>query len=100
MVTEGHRLRRLQMSEAGHHGRGVAQRLFSQRTLIAGERRIDRVDRITHPQLEVGRHLIVARARGVQSPGGRTDQFAQPAFDIHMNVFERALELELARSDL
>ena len=53
-----------------------------------------------HPQPEIGRDLIVARARGVQPAGGRADQFGQPALDVHMDVFERALELELAGADL
>ena len=44
--------------------------------------------------------LIVARARGVQSPRRRTDQLGEPALHVHMNVFERALELELAGLDL
>ncbi len=56
--------------------------------------------RVAHPQPEVGRHLVVARARGVQAPGGLADQFAEPALDIHVDVFERAAEGELAALDL
>ena len=70
VVAEGHRLRRLQMREAGHHGGGVRLGLVDQRRLQVGERRRRGVDRVAHPQAEIGRHLVVARARGVQPPGG------------------------------
>ena len=36
----------------------------------------------------------------MQPPGRRADQLAKPALDIHVNVFERTLELELAGFDL
>ena len=100
MMPEGHRLRRLQMGEARHHRAGVLKRLLGQRQLIGGERGVDGVDRIAHPQPEIGRHLVVARARGVQAAGRRADEIGQPALDVHMNVFERALEGESAALDL
>ena len=100
MVPERHRLRALQMGEAWHHGRGVLQRLCGERALVGGERRVDRVDGVAHPEPEIGRDLIVARARRMQPPRGRADQIAEPALDIHMNVLERALEGELAGLDL
>ena len=77
-----------------------SQRLLGERALIGGERRIDPVDGIAHPEPEIGRDLIVARARRMQPPGGRPDQLGEPALDIHMDVFERALEGELAALDL
>ena len=100
MMAEGHRLRGLQMGKARHHGRGMLERLLGQRPLIAGERRVDRVDGVAHPEPEVGRHLVVARARGVQPPGRRPDQLGEPALDVHVDVLERALEVELAGLDL
>ena len=39
---------------------------------------------------EVGRHLVVARARRVQPPGRLADQLLQPRLDVHVYVFERA----------
>ncbi len=99
-MAEGHRLRGLQVRETRHHGRRMFERLLGERALISGERGIDAVDCIAHEQPEVGRDLIVARARRVQPAGGRTDQFAEPALDIHMNVLQRAFELEFARFDL
>ena len=100
MMAEGHRLRGLQMGEARHHRVGILQRLLGERALIIGERGVKTVDRVAHPEPEVGRHLIVARARGVQPPGRRPDQLGEPALDVHMDVFERTLEGELARFDL
>ena len=71
MMAEGHRLRGLQMREARHHRAGVRKRLLGQRALKVGERRVERIDGVAHPQPEIGRHLVVARARGVQPPGRR-----------------------------
>ncbi len=98
MMAERHRLRRLQMGEARHHGGGVLERLLGERALIGGERGIDLVDRVAHPQPEIGRDLVVARARGMQPAGRRPDQLGEPALDIHVDVLERALEGELAAS--
>ena len=50
----------------------------------------DGVDRVAHPEAEIDRDLVVARARGVQPPGRRADDLGQAAFDVHMDVFERA----------
>ena len=100
MMAESHRLRRLQMGEARHHRCGMFERLLGERLLIGGEPGIDPIDRIAYPEPEIGRHLIVARARGVQPPGSRAGQFGKPALDIHMDVFERPLEGEFAGLDL
>ena len=78
----------------------MLERLFGKRALIKRERSIDRVDRVAHPEPEIGRNLIVARARGMQPSRRLADQFRQAAFHVHMDVFERALEGELARLDL
>ena len=78
MMAERHRLRALQMREARHHGRGVLERLLGERALIVAEQRMDVVDPVAHPQPEVGRDLVVARARGVQ-PAGRLRRSARRA---------------------
>ncbi len=100
MVAEGHRLRGLQMGEAGHHGCGMIERLLGERALQIGELGIQRVDGVAHIEPEVGRHLVVARARGVQPPGGSADQPGEAGFDIHVDVFQRTLEGEGAGFDL
>ena len=95
MMPERHRLRGLQMREARHHRAGVLQRLLGQRLLVVAEQPVDVVDPRPHPQPEIGRDLIVARARGVQPAGGRPDQLGEPALDVHMDVFERRLNWNL-----
>ena len=65
----------------------------------AGDLRVERIDRVAHPELEVGGDLVVARAGGVQPAGRRADQFGEPALDVHMNVFERARVVERPRLD-
>ncbi len=100
MMAEGHGLRGLQMGEAGHHGAGMLQRAAHQRMLERGERGIGLVDDVADIEAEIGRDLVVARARGVQPARGGADQLGQPALDIHVDVFERALEAEIALAHL
>src|SRR5690348_3400552 len=100
MMTEGHGLRGLQMGKARHHGPGMFGRARDQRVLERCERLIRLVDGVADVELEICRDLVVARARGMQPPRGRPDQFAEPALDIHMNVLERALEIEGTLADL
>ena len=100
MVPEGHRLRRLQMGETRHDSIGMFKGLFRERTLIGGEVGVEAIDGVADPQPEIGRNLIVARARGMQPTCRRPDQFAEPALDVHMDVFQLALERELAGFDL
>ena len=99
-MAESHRLRDLQMREARHDGVCMLERPLGQRALVGGERGIDAVDRVAHPEPKIGRDLVVARAGGVQPPGRRPDQFGEPALDVHVDVLERALERELAGLDL
>ena len=66
MMAERHRLRALQVGEAGHHCSGMLKRLLSERLLVVAEQTVNVVDAVAHPQPEVGRHLIVARACCVQ----------------------------------
>ena len=96
MMAERDGLRGLQMGEARHHGAGMLQRARGERMLECGQRRVGRVDGVADIEAEIGRHLVVARARGVQAACGGPDQFGEPALDIHMDVFERALEVEIA----
>ena len=90
MMPERHRLRGLQMRQPRHHRIGMFQRLRGERTLIIRQRNIELVDGVAHPQAEIGRHLIVARPRGVQPPRRRADQLGQAQFHIHMHVFQRS----------
>ena len=101
MMAEGDRLRGLQMGEARHHRvAACASALVGERQLKRAERAVDRADLVPHIEPEVGRHLVVARARGMQLAGDRADQLGEPALDIQMDVLERAREFECAGLDL
>ena len=99
MMAEGDRLRRLQMGEARHDHRGAVERPGGERPLQLGDLGEDRVDRVAHPEAEIDRDLVVARARGVEAPGRRADDLSKAALDVHMDVFERARERKRARLD-
>ena len=99
VMAEGDRLRRLQMGESGHdHGRAV-ERAGRERPLQLGDLHQDRVDRVAHPEAEIDRDLVVARARGVEAPGRRADDLGKPALHVHMDVLERARERKRPRLD-
>ena len=99
-MAKGHGLRRLQMGEARHDGRRLLQRLRRKRELEIGELGDRAVDGVANIEAKIGRDLIVARARRMQSSGGGSDQLGEPRFDVHVNVFELARKDEIARLDL
>ena len=87
-MAQRDRLRGLEMGETGHDALGMFPGAHDQRHLQRPQPGIGLFTCIAHPQAEVGRHLVVAAARGVQPPGRRADQFGQPAFGGHVDVFE------------
>ncbi len=99
VMAEGHRLRRLEMGEAGHHGPGVLQRLFGERLLEVTKPGVDLVDGVADEEAEVGGDLVVPRPRRVEPPGLRPDQLREPGLDMGVDVFEFGREGELARFD-
>ena len=80
----------LEVGEAGHDHAGAFERAGGQRALQVRDPWDQRVDCIAHPEAEIDRDLVVARARGVQAAGGGADDVGEPALDVHMDVFERA----------
>jgi hypothetical protein len=94
MVAEGHRLRDLQVREAGHDERGVAPGLLEQGALEPGDELADLIDLGPQPEAHVRSHLVVAGARGMQPLPGVADERRQPALDVEMHIFgvERPLE--------
>ena len=100
VVAEGHGLGDLQMGEARHDGGGMRFRLAGERQLQVLQLGIEVVDRVAHIEAEVERHLIIARARRVQAPGGRADDVLEAGFDVEVDIFERARERERAALDL
>ena len=99
-MAETDRLRRLQVGEAGHHGGRMGLGLVDERRLQRGELGIERIERVAHPEAKVGAHLVVARARGVQSSGVLADELEEPGLDVHVDVFQRRIECERAGNDL
>ena len=80
MVAEGDRLGRLQMGEARHDGRGMFVGAWrASASCSSCELAVERVDRVADPEAEIGRHLVVARARGMEPAGRRADQLLEPA---------------------
>ena len=78
----------------------MLQCLLRECLLVSAQGLVDSIHRFPDPKPEIGGYLIVARARSVQPPRRRADQLGKPALYVHMDVFERALELELAALDL
>ncbi len=88
-MAQCHRLRDLEMGEARNHARGMLFGPRQQRVLQRAERGIGQIDRVAHPQAEIGRDLVVARARGVEPPRRRADHFGEPVLHRHVDVLER-----------
>jgi hypothetical protein len=64
------------------------------------QQRRDRVDLAAQPQPDVGGHLVVARAAGVQPLARVAHQLRQPRLDVEVHVLELELPLEAAALDL
>ena len=88
------------MRKAGKDGVGFLLGPVEQTTDQRREACVHAVDGIPDPEPEIGRHLIIARAPGVQPPGRFADDFLQPSLDVHMDVFELSPECEKTLSDL
>ena len=88
MMAQGDRLRSLQMRETRHDAVGMFASAGHQRAFQGGKPRLGPLARGTGPQTEIRRDLIVATACGVKASRGRPDEFGQPRFDGHVNVFK------------
>ena len=63
------------------------------------ERGGDGVALVAQVEAQIERDLVVAAARGVQLRAGVADAPRQLGLDVHVDVFELGLELELSRLD-
>ena len=88
MMSQGHRLRRLQMRESGHDAIGMLFGSADQRGKQGIDTRNGALHGAAHPHAEIGRHLIVAAAGRVQAPGSGADDLGQAGFGGHVDVLE------------
>ncbi len=100
VVAEHHRLRDLQVREAGDDGVGVLLGQVQQGAAQGAEQADDIVDLAAQPQADVGGDLVVARAAGVQALAGVARHGGQARFDVQVHVFQVQLPLERAGFDL
>jgi hypothetical protein len=99
-MAERHRLRDLEVREAGHDAVRMFLGARDQRRLDRLQPGIDARAGGAHPQAEIGRDLVVARARGVEAPGGLANDLLEPRFDGHVDVFEREVDGHAVRREL
>src|SRR5690606_24300410 len=100
VMAEGDGLGHLKVGEAGHYGFGMFLGAAHQRGLKRAKCRVGLVNGVTHPQLEVRRHLIVAGAGNVQPLGRLADQLGKARLHVHVDVLQRRVLHQLARLDL
>ena len=100
VVGEQHGLRALQVRVAGHHRLRLAIREVDQRASQRPQARGGLVAGGAHEHPQIGRHLVVARARGVQPPRRFADAFGEGGLDVEVDVLAILAELEAPGLDL
>ncbi len=100
MVAEGDGLRHLKMGKARHGVGGMLQRARGERAHERRDLTADAVNGVAYPEAEIGRHLIIARARRVQPLAGLADALGKARFDIHVNIFKVLREGEIPGLDI
>ena len=100
VMAEGHRLGGLEMGEARHHRARVLVPEPDHHRLHGAQAHLHAIDRGAHPQAQIGRDLIIARARGVQAASGLAHELGQPRLDVEMDVLKLGREGEAAGLDL
>jgi hypothetical protein len=100
VMAQGHHLRALQVGVAGQQGLGVLTGAPAQRQ----PRPVDGGDQLgagrPGVELQIGGHLVVAAASGVQAPAGLAHQLGQPGLDVHVDVLQAGGQRQLAALDL
>ena len=100
VVSEQHRLRALQVRVARHQDFLVLPCQFDEGALHRPQTGNRVVNGGASVQAHIQGDLVVARATGVQARSGRTDQVGEPAFDVHVQVFQGRIPREVAPFDL
>jgi hypothetical protein len=67
-----------------------------ERELKRGETRLDGDDLVPHIELEVGGHLVVARAGGVQLACHGADQLGEPVLHVEVDILKFSRKFEIA----
>ena len=93
-MAEKQWLRLLKVRVAGHDGVQVGLGLVEDGKLQLGQCFVEGSHTLQQVQAQVGGHLVVARAAGVELTRHRADEFAQPALDGGVDVFVARLDLE------
>ncbi len=99
MMAERDGLRDLQVRVAGHDRVGVPLGQIDERAAQRGKPIGEPVDRLAQPEPQVGGHLVVARATGVEPLAGVADERGEPLLDVEMNVLEVARPRKIAALD-
>ncbi len=100
VMAERDRLRDLQVREAGHDRVAVLVCEIEQRAPQRNQLRGQPVDRAAQPQSHVGRHLVVARAGGMQALASVADAFGELALDVEVYILEIERPLEAPGVDV
>jgi hypothetical protein len=100
VVTDGDRLRPLEVRVARHRQRGVSPCLGSQSLHQLCERASDRGTRGPAVKTQVQRNLVVPGAPRVQPGAGLWRQLGEPALNCRVDVLVRLPEDEAAVLDL
>ena len=93
-------LRALEVRVARHRPVDVRLGAREQHLDQRRERDVRASRRLAHEQRDVGRDLVVARARGVQRAADRADELGQAALDRHVDVLVVGREARSARREL
>ncbi len=88
VVAEADGLGYLEVSEARHDGFHLALGQIQQGRLETGDGRTQGIDLGAQPQAHVRRHLVVARAPGVELLAGLADVGGEGRFHVHVDVFQ------------
>ncbi len=99
VVRGQHRLGALEMRVAGQDHVAVPLGGRDEGALQGEQPRVDPVQSVAGPELDVGDDLIVAAPRRVQLPADVTEPLDQCGFDVHVDVFAFQDEREAARLD-
>ncbi len=100
VMREQDGLGRLDVGVPGHDHVPMAPRKVDEGALEPQERLVQVTDPPTQPEPQVRRHLVVARAAGVELAGDRTDAGRERHLEVEMDILERGIPGDGAGLDL